>query len=165
MRCPTVLLALVTSVLLASCGTGVFTHRFEIAISDPGGRLGPPPYELSVFDPQMGRSEEWARQTMGLAAPGSSLIAAYDSVGTKMMFDSTPASRVTAALWLPAYRSAGYFALMLEPTAGAELTSTLPFVPWSDSYSDGGKVVPLTARVRCEAGDGAWILHVTLDIP
>ena len=81
------------------------------------------------------------------------------------VFDSSPSPRVAAALWLPAYEKAGYFQLIIEPKAGAETTITLPFAPWADFYSDGAKVVPLTARVRSEAGDRAWTLRVTIDIP
>ncbi len=151
--------------LLSGCGTGVFTHRFEIAIADPSGRLGPPPVEISLFDRTMGASEEWARKTIGTAAPGSPFMGTYESVETKMMFDSSPAKRVAVALWLPAYEKAGYFSFVLEPIAGAEQQVTLPFAPWADFYPEGSKVVPIPARVRSEARDGAWLFHVTLDIP
>ena len=69
------------------------------------------------------------------------------------------------ALWLPAYEKAGYFSFVLEPIAGAEQRLTLPFAPWADFYPEGSKVVPIPARVRSEARDGAWLFHVTLDIP
>ena len=151
--------------LLSGCGTGVFTHRFEIAIADPSGRLGAPPLEISLFDWTMGASEEWARKTIGTAAPGSPFKGTYESVETKMMFDSSPAKRVAVALWLPAYEKAGYFAFVLEPIADAEQQVTLPFAPWADFYPEGSKVVPIPARVRSEARDGAWLFHVTLDVP
>ena len=80
MRSRTVLFTLLASLALSSCGTGVFTHRFAIEIDDPGGRLGPPPYLLSVFDPQMGRSEEWARKTMGTTTPGTAFSTSHDAV-------------------------------------------------------------------------------------
>jgi hypothetical protein len=151
--------------LLSGCGTGVFTHRFEIAIADPSGRLGAAPIEISLFDRTMGASEEWARKTIGTAAPGSPFMGSYESVETKMMFDSSPARQVAVAVWLPAYEKAGYFSFVLEPIAGVEQQVTLPFAPWADFYPEGNKVVPIPASVRSEARDGAWLFHVTLDIP
>ena len=151
--------------LLSGCGTGVFTHRFEIALSDPGGRLGAPPVEISLFDRTMGASEEWARKTMGTIAPGAPFVGTYESVETRMIFDSSPAKRVAVALWLPAYEKAGYFSLVVEPAAGGEQHVTLPFAPWADFYPEGSKVVPIPARVRSEGRDGAWLIRVTLDIP
>ena len=168
LSCPrrlSVMVALVAAVALPGCGTGVFIHRFEITIADPGGRLGAPPHELSIFDPQMGRSEEWARKTAGTTAPAAPFITTYNTVESRMLFDSGPSPRVAAALWLPAYEKAGFFQLVVEPKAGAETTVTLPFAPWADFYPDGAKVVPLTARVRSEPGDRAWILRVTLEVP
>jgi hypothetical protein len=150
---------------LAGCGTGVFTHRFEIAIEDPNGRLGSPPHEVGLFDPQMGRSEEWARKTAGQASPGAPFATTYDTVESRMMFDSSPSPRVAAALWLPAYEQAGFFQIVLEPTEGADTTVPLPFAPWADFYPEGAKVVPLTARVRGEANAGAWILRMTIVVP
>ncbi|HTM34439.1 MAG TPA: hypothetical protein VL263_24190 [Vicinamibacterales bacterium] len=151
--------------MMAGCGTGVFTHHLEIAIADPNGRLGPPPHDVAIFDSLMGRSEEWARRTAGTTSPGTPFETSYDTVESRMMFDSSPSPRVAAALWLPAYEKAGYFQLVIEPKAGAETTITLPFAPWADFYPDGAKVVPLTARVRSEAGDRAWTLRVTIAIP
>lgn len=165
MRSPTALFTLLASLVLSSCGTGVVSHQVAIEIEDPGGRLGPPPYQLSVFDPQMGRSEEWARKTMGTAAPGAAFSASYDTVETKAIGDQTPPRRIAAALWLPAYERTGYFALMLEPSAASETTVELPFVPWGDPDPDGPTVAPLTARVRGEPADGAWSLHLTIRVP
>jgi hypothetical protein len=163
MRSRLILLVL-ASVLLASCGTGVFVHRFEIAVSDPSGRLGPPPYEMSLFDFRMGQSEEWARKTMGVSAPGAPFVGEYKSVETKMIFDSSPAKQVSVALWFPAYEKAGYFGFVLEPVDGAEQQTTLTFVPWNAPYPEGAKVVPIPARVRSEARDGAWVLRIVLEV-
>ena len=158
-------LCAVSSLLLTGCGTGPFTHRFEIAIADPSGRLGAPPVEISLFDRTMGASEEWARRTAGTVAPGAPFIGTYESVETKMIFDTTPAARVAVALWLPAYEKAGSFNFVLEPIAGTEQQVTLPFAPWADVYPGGSKVVPIPARVRSEVSEGAWLFHVTLEIP
>jgi hypothetical protein len=151
--------------LVSGCGTGVFVHRFEIAVSDPAGRLGSFPIEVGIFDHTMGRSEEWARKTAGTAAPGAPYLGEHRSVESKMVLDSSPATRVAVSVWLPAYEKAGFFQLILEPRAGAEETITLPFVPWGDAYPEGRKVLPLSAIVRSEAGDGAWIFHITLEVP
>jgi hypothetical protein len=151
--------------LLSGCGSGVFTHRFEISVSDPSGRLGAAPFEISLFDRTMGASEEWARNTLGTVAPGAPFTGTYQSVETKMLLDSSPPERVATALWLPAYEKAGYFSVVLEPIAGAEQQVTLPFAPWADVHPEGGRVMPIAARVRSEARDGAWVFHVTLDIP
>jgi hypothetical protein len=150
--------------LVSGCGTGVFVHRFEIAVSDPAGRLGSPPFEVGIFDHTMGRSEEWARKTAGTAGPDAPYRGELRAVETKMVLDSSPAPRVAVGLWLPAYEKAGFFQLILEPKADTEETVTLPFVPWADFYPEGSRVVPLSATVRSEAGDGAWTFHVTLQV-
>ena len=72
---------------------------------------------------------------------------------------------MAVALWLPAYEKAGYFSFVLEPIAGAEQQVTLPFAPWADFYPEGSKVVPIPARVRSEARDGAWLFHVSSTLP
>jgi hypothetical protein len=159
------LLVMLTHLLVSGCGTGVFVHRFEIAVSDPAGRLGAFPVEVGIFDHTMGRSEEWARKTAGTAAPGAPYLGEHRSVESKMALDSSPATRVAVSVWLPAYEKAGFFQLILEPRAGAEETITLPFVPWGDAYSEGSKVRPLSAIVRSEPDDGAWSFHITLEVP
>lgn len=159
------LLVILAHVVAAGCGTGVFVHRFEIAVSDPSGHLGAAPVEIGIFDPTMGRSEEWARKTAGTAAPGSPYRGEHRSVESKMVFGSSPASRVAVAVWLPAYEKAGFFQLILQPEAGSEQAITLPFAPWADSYPEGSKVRPLSATVRSEARDGAWIFHLTIEVP
>ncbi len=151
--------------VIASCGTGVFVHAFEMAIADPSGRLGSPPVEVGIFDHTLGRSEEWARRTAGTAAPGAPYRGEHRSVESRMVLDSSPASRVAVGLWLPAYERAGFFQLSIEPRAGEVQRVRLPFVPWADSYPEGSKVVPLSATVRSTAGEGAWVFHVTLEVP
>jgi len=163
---PITLLALAAALVTSACGTGAVNHRVEIAIEDPSGRLGNPPYQLSLFDPQMGRSEEWARRGMGTATPGVHFETTYGTVETKMLFDRTPPRRIAVALWLPGYEKAGFFQIVLEPTAGAETAVTLPFVPWADVYPEGARVVPLTARVRADDNrQGGWNLRMTIAIP
>lgn len=149
----------------SSCGTGVFVHTFEVVIADPAGRLGPPPVEVGIFDYTMGRSEEWARRTSGTAAPGAPYRGEHRAVESRMVMDSSPAPRVAVGLWLPAYQRAGFFHLIVEPRAGDVQRVTLPFVPWADSYPEGTKVVPLSATVRSTAGEGAWVFHLTLEVP
>ena len=150
---------------LAGCGTGVFVHRFEIAVSDPAGRLGAPPTAIGIFDHTMGRSEEWARKTAGTVGPGAPYRGEHQAVESKLVLDSSPAPRVAVGLWLPAYERAGFFQLIIEPTGDSEQRITLPFAPWADFYPEGSQVVPLSATVRREAGDGAWIFHITLEVP
>lgn len=159
------LLVILTHLLLSGCGTGVFVHQFEIAVSDPSGRLGPPPIEVGIFDHTMGRSEEWARKTAGTAAPDAPYRGEHRSVESKLVLDSSPAPRVAVGVWLPAYERAGFFQLILEPKADREEILTLPFVPWADSYPEGSQVRPLSATVRSEAGAGAWIFQIALEVP
>lgn len=163
---PITLLALAAALLASACGTGAVNHRIEIAIEDPSGRLGNPPYQLSLFDPQMGHSEEWARRGMATAAPGRPFATTYGTVETKMLFDRTPPRRIAAGVWLPAYEKAGFFQIVLEPRAGAETTVPLPFAPWADVYPEGARVVPLTARVTADDNrQGGWNLRMTIAIP
>ncbi|MCC7034507.1 MAG: hypothetical protein IT179_16930 [Acidobacteria bacterium] len=151
--------------IVSACGTGVFVHTLEIAVSDPTGRLGPPPVEIGIFDHTMGRSEEWARRTAGTAAPGAPYRGEHRAVETKTVLDSSPSRRVAVGVWLPAYHSAGFFQLVIEPGTNAVQRVTLPFVPWADSYPEGRTVIPLAATVRSEAVDGAWALRMTIEVP
>ena len=61
------------ALVFAACGTGVHEHALDVSLSDPSGRLGAGPWEASVFDGRMGRSEGWADDVFAKepVAPGT----------------------------------------------------------------------------------------------
>jgi hypothetical protein len=148
----------------AGCGTAVFEHRIEIAVEDPAGRLGTP-VEVSIFDPYMGRSEEWARKTMGVSSASAPHVARVTATATKMVFDASLPAAVTAALVIPAYETQGYFHLDLRPVAGVEEAAAVTFVPWGDPVPDVAGRAPLRARYRSEPAEIGWRIHLTVEIP
>jgi hypothetical protein len=158
--------AIVWSMLLAACGTAVFDHVVEVQVSDPSGRLGAGPIEVSVFDKQMGQSAEWARRTMGVARPGAPYVGRVSSTAAKMIYDHSPPAQLEVGLALPAYESRGYFLLSLPPSTDQEHKASAPFIPYGAYFADpGSPAPPLPLRVRTTAARKGWRLHVTVDVP
>jgi hypothetical protein len=157
---------LVAALLLGGCGTGVFTSTFAVYVDDPSDRLGPPPVQVSIFDPLMGSSAEWADRTMGSSQPGSAYAGQVDQTESRMAFDSSPPKRVPAALYLPAYSEQGYFALDLQPAAGQSQELDAPFVAfWSPEPGKVRQLPPLAVTTACTQADAGWAITLTAHIP
>lgn len=161
----TTLVLLAATLTLTACGTVVYDHQIEIAIQDPSGRLGPPPIAVSVFDKQMGSSEEWAGRWMGSTGPGQLYVGKVAATGTKMFYDSTPPARVETGIALPSYAKEGFFVLDVNPVEGSDQTTVLPFVAYGSPSPSGAATVPLPARFRSEFSGKGWLIHLTVDVP
>lgn len=161
----TTLLLLAATIALAGCGTAVYDHQIEIAIQDPSGRLGPPPIAVSVFDKEMGSSEEWAKRWMGTTGPSALYVGKVAATATRMIYDSTPPAHVETGIALPSYAKEGFFVLDINPVEGSELTTVLPFVPYGIPSPPAAATVPLPARFRSEFSGKGWKIHLIIDVP
>lgn len=130
---------------------------------DPSGRLGAGPWEVSVFDGRMGRSEEWARRTMGTVPPGAPWTTAFSTVDTVTVGMARPA-KVDLWLYLPALERRGFFQLRLEPQAR-------PSALVEGAFGSFGEAVPaaeapkLAVRYTVRAAEKGWRLELTLEVP
>ena len=156
-----VLFALVST----ACGTAVYEHRFEVAVNDPQNRLGPPPVDVSIFDSSMGRSEEWARKTIGRSSPGQPYIGQTSSTAAKMVYDSSLPASVTAGLFLPGLEKAGFFMLSVATADGPERATTLKYASFNVPTAEEDKIQPLTARFSSVPAKKGWTIRLTVDVP
>lgn len=159
------LTAAVLSIACAGCGTAVYTHKIEITVNDPSNRLGPGPLEVSVFDDAMGYSEEWARRTIGKAAPGAPHAGEVSDTATKMIYDSSLPANMSAGLFLPAFEKRGAFIMELRPVEGPEQTVYLPYRSFTAATLEEDKILPLPARFTSKSADKGWVITMTIDVP
>lgn len=122
-------LALLLSLLVLSCGTSV--HQHEVSLQVEG--LGDDPVEVSVFDRDMGYSEEWARRKVGLSSPGRPYVTDFSTVDTATVGSGGPKG-VTVALSIPKLRNGGYWLARLEPLDDSERRVMAAFVPWNEYF-------------------------------
>jgi hypothetical protein len=155
-------LAAATAVL-AACGTGVHEHSLEISVSDPSSRLGAGPWELSVFDGRMGRSEEWARKTMGTASASAPWRTAFSTVDTVTLGMARPA-KVDLWLYLPALERRGFFQVRLEPQARPSGHADAAFGSFGEAVPPAD-VPKLDVRYTATAAEKGWSFALTLEVP
>lgn len=155
--------AVCATVAVAACGTASFEHRFEVVLNDPSSRLGAGP-EVSIFDYKMGRSEEWARRTIGVATASKPYSGAVGDQAVQWGWDWHLPPDVEAGLAIPALEKNGYFVVNLAAPGAAQAT-TLAFVPYSSDYPEGLQVKPLAARYQADPADKGWRITLTVDIP
>lgn len=160
-------LAVVPMLVLIGCGTATFDNAFLITVADPSHRLGAvdAPVEVSVFDPQMGSSREWAGKTMGTATPDQPYAGTVPTTDTKFFFDHSPPAQVAVGVAIPGYADNGWFSLRFSPADGKTQDVVSGFVPYAEQYPEGNKVVPLLMTITSVAGDEGWASTVVVHIP
>lgn len=140
--------------LLAGCGTATFSNSVAVLV--------PTAQQVSVFDPGMGQSAEWAQKTMGEGAPGSPYTTEVFSTDTKMVGDDSPPTSLSLGIYLPDRTDAGYFALSLPSVQEGSSAMSLPFVAWySEEPVDPQPALP--ARVEVAAGPDGWLVNVNIE--
>lgn len=157
-----VLLAAAT-LALAACGTGVHEHAVEVSLSDPSGRLGAGPWEVSVFDGVMGRSEEWARKTIGTASAGAPWRTTFPTVDTVTVGTARPA-KVDLWIYLPALERRGFFQVRLEPQARPSALVPAAFGAFAEPVP-AAEAPTLGVRYAATAAEKGWRLALTLEVP
>ena len=163
-RGATVLAAVLCLVLtLGGCGTGVVEDTYEVSVSDPSGRVGPPPVEVGVFDSAMGQGREWAARTQRTSSPGSPYVGTVSSTVTRLVLDSSLPASVQAGVSLPGYAPDGWFALQAPATPGVEQRLSLPYLPYGVPGTD--RPAPLPAVLTVVEGDRGWLVRLVLQVP
>ena len=150
---------------LSACGTGVFPVRFEVSIEDPASTIGAPPTAVSVFDPTMGDTRDWAQKFMGQAAPGKPYVTTFQTTATKMVFDSGPPTEVSAGVAIPPYTDRGYFRFAIRPVAGQRETIKPGFIPYLEFDPTGRNIAAPTLMVLPTEADKGWNLQITVLLP
>lgn len=141
---------------LAGCGTASFSNAVAVVVASP--------QRVSVFDPGMGQSAEWASTTMGRAAPGAPYTTEVSALDTKLIGDDSPPASVSLGIYLPdltEYSDEGYFALSVPSVQPGTAQMDLPFVAWYSEQPAVGRE-PLPATVEIAPGPNGWLINITL---
>lgn len=150
---------------MTGCGTAVVENRFAVTLDDPSGVLGADPVAVSVFDPGMGASDEWARRSIGVVAPGQPYTTSFNTTTTRVLGDSSPPERVELGLALPDWRPSGHFGAAFTPVDGQTQTVTAPFVGYFGyDPTEDGEVEPVDLSITSRAGDLTWEMAVQVRI-
>ena len=150
--------------LLAGCGTAVYTHTVEIALDDAAARAGAPPVTVSLFDKQMGYSMEWALRQAGAAAPGRPYVGTVTSTATVMFWDMQPPERLDLSFVIPSFENRGYYFLPLEPRKSSRGTAEARFITFGSYFPEGAAPV-LKTRYVTQPLDKGWHVGLTVEIP
>ncbi len=147
------MVGLVAAVLLAGCGTATFSNAVAVLV--------PQDQQVSVFDPVMGNSAEWAQKTMGQAAPGSPYTTNVPATDTKFIGDDSPPSSLSLGIYLPDRTDAGYYALSMPTATQGTSQMSLPFVAWySEQPVDPQPALPATVEMK--PGPNGWLVNITV---
>lgn len=161
--------AAVSAMLLAGCGTVVVENTFTVRVEDPSGRLGTDDVAVSVFDPTMGDTNDWAGESLGLTTPAQPYRRQLPTTATKLVGDSSPPTRVTAGVYLPQFDPTGYYLIAFDPVAGQTIDYAAGYVTYDYSWETSGAArptaPPLPMTITAEAAGNAWELGVEVRIP
>lgn len=147
---------LAAAVALAGCGTVVFTNSFSVSVTSAAGTE----VEVSVFDPYVGDTRDWAERSLGTATEGQPYTQDLNTTGTKVIGDNSPPTRVTAGLYLPQINDSGYFAIAFDPVPGESVDYAAGFVPFSEGQAD-----PLPLILTAVTTDNGWDVDIEVLVP
>ena len=152
------------ALLQSSCGTVVYSHNISVSIDDPTRRLGTGPFEVSVFDHQMGYSESWAKKTMGTASTESPYKTTLAGSGAQMFFDPPRPKQVVLSIAVPKLEPTGY--LMVTVAPGEKTTGDVPanLTPYGE-YFPPPKLPIATVHYDATAAPKGWTLNIRVKIP
>lgn len=149
------IIAVIVSIgLLAGCGTASFSNAVSVAVTTP--------QQVSVFDPQMGDSAEWAEKTMGPAAPGSPYTTQVPALATKFFFDSSPPPSLNLGVYLPSVTEDGWFAIDLPAVIAGTMQLDSPFVQWYSATPTSQTPTSQPMQVDITAGPNGWVVNIQL---
>lgn len=161
--------ALVALLGLAGCGTATFDNEVAVTVNDPSGRLGTDQVKVSVFDPLMGDTRDWAQEQMGVAAPGAPYRNELFATDTKFVGDSSPPRSVRLGMYLPQYDDSGFYSISFEPVAGQTIDLDAPYVTYDYSWETTGKKrptgPPLPLTITAGQDGSNWLLDIQVQIP
>lgn len=140
--------------LLSGCGTASFSTPVAVTVDSR--------QEVAVFDPLMGQSEEWARSSMGEAAPKAPYTTQLTSVESKLIFDSGPPASLGMGLYLPAVTMDGYFAIDLRSVSEGAFDIEAPFVQWYTAAPGPDTPDSQPLEVRVDRGPEGWVVTIAV---
>jgi len=150
-----VLLAVFAAVVLAACGTGTFDAHYQVSVADDSTAAVP----VSMFDPMMGNTQDWAERTLGTASPGKPYEATITAVESRMLTDTGPSPELSAGLYLPSLRTDGWYSVSFTPEDGVDQQVSAKFVPWDPP---GTPQAPVQLRVGSTTDGDAWNVSIVL---
>ncbi len=153
------LLAVIAAVVLTACGTGTFDAHYQVGVPDDPAAAAVP---VSMFDPMMGNTQDWAERTLGAASPGQPYEATITAVESRMVTDTGPSPELSAGLYLPALRTDGWYSVAFTPEEGVEQEVFATFVPWDPP---GTPRAPVRLRVVSTPDGSAWNVSIVLPAP
>ncbi len=140
--------------LFAGCGTGSFSNAVSVAVTTP--------QQVSVFDPQVGDSAEWAEKTMGQAAPGAPYTTEVPALATKFFFDSSPPPSLNLGVYLPSVTEDGWFAINLPAVVPGTRQLDAPFVKWYSATPTSQTPSSQPMEMEITAGPNGWVVNIQL---
>lgn len=168
-RAMVMIIAAASVAVLGGCGTVVFDNRFAVVVDDPSGRLDSDRVEVSVFDPLMGDTADWAEQFAGVSTPQAPYLREMPVTDTKMVADSSPPRRVTAGVYLPQFDDTGYYVIAIDPVDGGTLDYEAGYVTYDYSWETSGAkrptAPPLPMTITTADNGNGWDLQVEVRIP
>ncbi len=138
--------------LLSGCGMKSFSDSYAVRVDTP--------QQVSIFDPRMGDTRDWAEETMGPASPSQPYTTEVSNLSTKMFYDSSPPVSIRVGLYLPSVTETGYYAIGIEPVVAGTLTYDATFVPWY-SETPVDPLPPLPISMEIAAGPNGWVINMT----
>lgn len=147
----------------AGCGTAVYEHRIQVAVEDPAGKLGPTPVQVSVFDHQMGYSEDWAKKSLRPTSASAPYVQSLTTTGTVAVGSSALPKEVTIAVSLPSLSAEGYYLFTAELPAEQDRGAKASFVRYGSYFPDAGAPA-IAVRYHSEPDKKGWRVFVVVAI-
>jgi hypothetical protein len=155
--------AIVSLLATLGCGTAVFEHRIQVAVDDPAKKLGPPPVEVSIFDHQMGYSEDWAKKSMRPTSASAPYVQSLTTTGTVSVGSSPRPKDVTIAVALPRLSTEGYYLFTAELPAEQDRDAKASFVRYGEYFPDPGAPT-VGVRYRAEPDKKGWRVFIVVAV-
>lgn len=155
--------ALMLLFVAAGCGTAVYEHRIQVAVEDPAKKLGPPPIEVSVFDHQMGYSEDWAKKSLRPTSASALYEQSLTTTGTAAIGSSPRPKEVTIAVALPSLSAEGYYLFTAELPAEQDRNAKASFVRFGEYFPDPGAPT-IAVRYHSEPDKKGWRVFIVVAI-
>ncbi|MGE5233900.1 MAG: hypothetical protein ACM3OB_07300 [Acidobacteriota bacterium] len=153
------------AVLLAGCGTRHSEHVVRVAIHDPSGRIGPPPWRVWAFPAlafyNVEEHDAWERTLLSRPdRPYATTVTTKDSL---WLWESAP-DLVRIGLFVPALKTGGWWSAEVQPRDGETWKGVARFCLWGNARPDGD-APQLPLEVQAKLGRRGWELTVTANVP
>lgn len=157
-------ITLALTALLSGCGAKSFDHQVAVTVTDADGKLTGP-VAVSVFDPQMGFSQEWAQKWAGQAGPDQPYRTTVAMTGSQSVVHPGPPDRLDLALAIPADSEVGAYRFTVAAADGQ--TSTVPGIlaPYYGKESEAAGTPQLPIQVTTKEGPDGWAVDLVVALP